>query len=500
MDQIGHLSWLDIGIIALVLVGVTVFGHRVSGQTKSREEFFRGGGSLPWWAVSSSIIATVISSVSFVSIPSAVFRPGGDLGYIQILLGLMVGKAVVAAWFVRPLYESKTISTTYDYISQRLDRKVGKLSMVIGIVITCITASVKLLTSAVVLQVITDLPLPTCVFAVVVAAVLWSWIAGVKTVIWTDFALFAVFALGSIFAAYWTFSAAPIPLPETLQLLDEKAKLALFDFSVDPSESYTLWAGLFGASFLSLASVGTQGALQRIKSCRSVKDAQKAYVVSGLFYFIAVSLIIVGLGLSVFYEFNPLAGDVLTSLETQPDRIFPYFIATEIPDGISGIFIAAIFAAGISTVDTHLAEVADVSISNVYAPFIRTDASESHYLFASRAMIATWGLFFGALAVFFSRFQAEGLLDLTFKLPNYVWGATLGTIVLARIGVGTWRVYLFGLACTFLTVWFLQHWNVSFFWWVPVSAAVMIGIVWPMSGEKAEWGGVKVIEQPTTSS
>jgi Na+/proline symporter len=324
--------------------------------------------------------------------------------------------------------------------------------------------------------VVTDWSLAVCVFWVVLFAIAWSALAGLKTVIWTDFLLFVIFTGGAVFSIAWTSGQLDMSFGEAFARLDGAAKLTLFDFSVDPGKSYTLWAGLIGGSLLSLAMAGSQGTMQRIRACRSAADARKAYLLSALFYLTPLCMLGVGLVLTLFYQEHPLSPEVAASLVTQPDRIFPHFIASEIPAGFSAIFIGAIFAAGISTLDTALTEMADITITNIYEPR-SPGRSEAHYLLASRFSLVFWGALYAAVALFFSRFSAEGLLDLTFKLPNYLNGALLGTILLARLGIGDVRTYATGFVAAMATVALMSYAGIGFFWWCPGSALVMIGVV-----------------------
>ena len=470
------LSAIDVTALLAAMLVVTIIGRALAGRVNTRRDFFEAGGSLPWWAVSSSIIATVVSSVTFISVPAAVFRDGGNLGYIQVLLGLMFGKLLTAWVFTRPYYLSSGVRTTYDYIGARVHPRVGRFSLGLGMALSVVNTAVKVLTTGLVLSVVTDWSLAVCVFWVVLFAILWSAIAGLKTVIWTDFLLFVIFTGGAVFSISWTSGQLEMSFGEAFARLDEAAKLTLFDLSLDPGKTYTLWAGLIGGSLLSLAMAGSQGTMQRIRACRSPEDARKAYVLSALFYLTPICMLGVGLVLTLFYQEHPMSSELTASLVSEPDRIFPYFIATEIPTGFSAIFIGAIFAAGISTLDTSLTEMADITITNIYEP--RTPGrSEAHYLLASRLSLFGWGALYGGVALFFSRFSAEGLLDLTFKLPNYLNGALLGTILLARLGIGDVRTYVSGFVAAAVTVAWMSYSGVGFFWWCPGSALVMIVVV-----------------------
>ena len=182
------------------MLAVTYVGHKLSGNIRDRKGFFQADGSMPWWAVSASIIATVVSSVTFISVPAAVFADGGNLTYFQVILGLAAGKIVVARLLARPFYESQGVATSYEYIAHRIDPATGEFSMYLGLLLNVINSGVKLLTAGLVLDVISGWGLAPCALFVMVVSVLWGSLAGIKTVIWTDFLLFGLFALGAGFA------------------------------------------------------------------------------------------------------------------------------------------------------------------------------------------------------------------------------------------------------------------------------------------------------------
>jgi SSS family transporter len=484
------LGAIDLAVIAAVMLGVTWMGHRLSGSITTRRDFFQADGTLPWWAVSASIIATLVSAVTFVSVPAAVFADGGNLTYFQVILGLAFGKIAVALLLARPFYESRSVNSTYEYIGARLDRTTGEFSMYLGLILNIINSGVKLLTASLVLDVITAWGLPACALFVVAVSVLWCVLAGIKTVIWTDFILFVLFSAGAVFAlCFMAFNLEQSPA-EALLWLDDQAKLVLFDFSTDPSVRYTIWAGVIGGVALNIAQGSTQGTWQRVKACRSVADARKAYGYAALFYVMHLVILGVGLALAVFYGERGVPESLGQALQESPDRIFPYFIVTEIPVGISGLFIAAIFAAAISTLDSALAESSDLTVTHIYGRYLRPVASERHYLVASRAFLVVWGGVFFGVALFFSRYSAEGLLDLTFRLPNYVYGAIFGSIVLARFGIGRFGSFAVGFLVACGLVAWLAHLEVAFFYWCPVAGVGMVLVVWAIERTRPEVSGV----------
>ena len=477
------------------MAAVTWMGHRLSGAIDSRRAFFQGDGALPWWAVSASILATLVSAVTFVSVPAAVFAPGGDLTYFQVVLGLALGKVAVGLVLARPFYESRGVATSYAYVGARLDPVSGEASMYLGLVLTIINAGVKLLTASLVLDVITGWGIPGCALFVVAVSVLWSALAGIKTVIWTDFLLFVLFGCGALFVLAFILLGVDVSVGDAVRSLDAQAKLVLFDFSTDPQRRYTIWAGVIGGIALNIAQGSTQGTWQRVRACRSVKEAVKAYNYAALFYLVHLVILAVGLALVVFYSEQVLPAHVLRSLADAPDRILPYFVLTELPVGLSGLLIAAIFAAAISTLDSALAEASDITVSHFYVRMAGTKVSERRYVLISRLLMGVWGVVFFCVAVFFARFRAEGLLDLTFKLPNYVYGVIFGCIVLARIGVGRWQTLAAGAAVALTLVYWMNLEQIAFFYWCPVAGVAMVATVMLLERRAPEWQGV--VSSPT---
>ena len=480
---------LDLLVVLAVMVAVTYLGHRLSGSITSRRGFFQADGSLPWWAVSASIIATVVSAVTFVSVPAAVFADGGDLTYFQVILGLAAGKVVVARLLARPFYLSQGVNTSYEYIGARIDARTGEFSMYLGLLLNLINSAVKLLTASLVLDVISGWGLPGCALFVVAVSMLWSALAGIKTVIWTDFLLFVLFSLGAVFALVFVSLNIQQSIPDAFVWLDEEAKLVLFDFDTDPTKRYTIWAGVVGAVGLSIAQASTQGTWQRVRACRSAEEAQKAFDVAALFYAVHVVILAVGLALAVFYGERGVAPELARQLVDSPDRIFPYFIVNELPVGVSGLFIAAIFAAAISTLDSALAESSDLTVNHIYQRLVPQQA-ESHYLLMSRLFMAVWGLLFFVAAMFFSRYQGVGLLELTFKLPNYFYGAIFASILLARYAIGRFSTIMLGFVLATMSVLLMSSYGIAFFYWCPVSGVLMVSVVWTLDRRGWEATGV----------
>ena len=162
------------------------------------------------------------------------------------------------------------------------------------------------------------------------------------------------------------------------------------------------------------------------------------------------------------------------------------------PVGLSGLFIAAIFAAAISTLDSSLTETSDLTVRHIYKRWINPDATENQSVQIARLSLMVWGMIFLGVSILFNRYSAEGLLNLTFQLPNYVYGSLLGTILLARFGIGRFRSFLVGFAASCVVVLLLIQYEVAFFYWCPLSGLTMYLIVWMLERSPLEKTGVVI--------
>ncbi len=467
----GLINWI---ILLLFLGGTTLIGHLNRGKTKSLRGFFLGDRNMPWWAVGGSLIATQASALTFISVPAAIYMQGGNLTYLQMTLGFALGNVFMARFFIRAYYEEE-IYSPYDFMEKRLGRNSSQLARFLFMAGAVMSQGVRLLSTALILSVVTGQPLVACVAVIGVFSMIWTIMGGITTVIWTDLVQFAIFTVGAVFALGWILNILPGGLSELFAIADEKAKLTLVDLSLDPRKTYTLWVGIFGCSFFQFGQDAIdQVSTQRLMCCKNPREARKALYFATTGVSLSWLMAAVGLGLVAFYTINPLPVAEGELISREADRIFPYFIVTEIPRGVSGIIIASLFAAGISTLDSALAALSQTFVSGIYRPHIRPDADENHYLWVSKAAVVVWAAILSLLAVFLHSFSSDGLLKLGLAVPGYVYGSLLGISLLALMGRGNWRGVAVGTVLSVASVLGLQRLGVSFFWWYPVAAIVQL--------------------------
>ena len=199
------LNWV---ILLVFLIGTTVLGERLKGKGEGLDSFFRGGKNLPWWAVTLSLIATKTSVATFIAVPAFVFSINGNLTYLQMTIGFGLGNLLMVFVLLKEYYEENVYSP-YEFIQNRLGVKVSQLSRAFFMVGATMSQGVRLLGTALVLSVITGQDTLVCIAIITGFAVIWSYMGGITTVVWTDAIQFVVFIFGALFALYFAIGDIP---------------------------------------------------------------------------------------------------------------------------------------------------------------------------------------------------------------------------------------------------------------------------------------------------
>jgi SSS family transporter len=468
--EFGLLNWI---VVACFLGFTTIVAERLKTKGDSINSFFRGGQNIPWWAVTASLIATKTSASTFIAVPAFIFAAGGDLTYLQATIGFALGVLIMMFVLLKEYYENNVYSP-YEFFEKRLGISVGNLTRGIYLVGTLLGQSVRLLVTAVVLSVVSGLDTSVCIGIIVLFSICWSMIGGISAVIWTDAILYLVFTFGAVIALLYALDAVPGGWKTVIEIADEHAKLTLIDLSTDPTK-ITLWAALIGVTFFEFASTAVdQTVTQRALTCKNFKEAQKAVGFSSITILTTWLMAGVALVIFAFYQLNPLEPTIAEQITSEPDRIFPYFVIDQLPAGISGLIIAAIFAAGISTLDSALTALSEVSVMGLGRRYISrlTQASEKVLIFWSRQFIAFWGVIIGSVAFAAIPLQGQGLLALGFKASGFVYGSLIAIAFLSLMRRGTFKGILIGTIAGSCVVVLLDFWNVNFFWWYPIGALI----------------------------
>jgi Na+/proline symporter len=519
----GHWTWLDWLILVGYFVLTTWIGHRLAGKQATIHDFFLGGRKLPWYAVAGSIVATEISAVTFVSVPFVVFS--GNFTYFQLaLVGNFLARIIVGFVLV-PAYYRREIYSPYDYMGNQLGSGVRTLTTALFSVSGVLAQSARVYLTAVVMELIlrrqlrevSDViglsPVTLSIWLIGLIAVLWTLMGGITTVIWTDLILFLVFLFGAVVALAVVSMEVPGGLGEIVRTGWRDGKFELWDTDLNPTKAFTVWTAAIASTWGGIGAYGTDQLMaQRMFCCKGPREARKAVIFSWLGVIVTLTVMLVGVGLYVYYGHYPLQGEALRAFNDKGDRIFPIFILTVIPPGLTGLIIAGVFAAAISSLDSILAALSQTTVSGFYLPLreralraakgdseadavgknlaspdappppaavARHDdaAEDRRTVRVSRVFIVVWGIVLCAMAQLaeVAANYYPSILELALAMAGYVGGALLAGFFLAFLplrinGAG----YLFSAPLAVLTVFALAWWQPWSHWVCWIGGLILL--------------------------
>ena len=479
---------VDWGVLIGYLVFCTALGHRMRGQQASIRDFFLGGKTLPWQAVSGSIIATELSGVTFIGVPAGLFAMEGNFTYLQWAIGSIMARIIVGYWFVKVYYE-REIYSSYDYMGNRLGKGAKTLATILFFIGSILAQSVRVLVAALPLKVVTGLPLGWCIVIIGLFAIGWTLMGGMRTVIWTDVMQFFLFTIGGIIALGYVIFSLPGGFGELWSTATDFNRTTTFDwtFGLRAELEFTMWVALLAVPFQNLTMFGVdQLCAQRIFCCGSPEAARKAIVFSSFGQVITFLMLMVGAALFVHYQNHPFnefeaavvfpATEEATSMQqmaeaplvtsgekvsnvrvpTDGDAVFPMWIVSILPMGLSGLLLAGVFAAAISSLDSILAALSQTTLSLIYHPE-RDDgvsADDPSLVKKSRFLVVGWGLILTGFTMMMLSVRKD--IPIAFGMTSYTVGPMLAIFLVAMIGKGSVRGLVIGTVLSFLIVMFVR--------------------------------------------
>ena len=319
---------------------------------------------MPWWALLGSIVATETSTATFLSVPGISFNPGGDLRFLQLALGFIVGRCLVAVWLL-PSYFRGEILSAYELLEIRFGVAAKRTASLLFLVARTLGDGLRLFLAALALEAAFGISLPLSVAVISGVTVVYTLFGGMRSVVWNDCLQFVVYIAGGLAALAMMVGRLPGGAGQLWEFAVANDKLRWFSGAWDLSDPYTIWAGLIGGACLSLGTHGTdQMMVQRYLAARSQRDAAKALVLSGLVVFVQFVLFLgIGVGLACFFAQFPPRVPIASG-----DKAFALFIVGQMPAGLVGLTLAAVFAAVMSTLASSLNSSAAVAINDFGPP------------------------------------------------------------------------------------------------------------------------------------
>ncbi|MFQ5742702.1 MAG: sodium:solute symporter [Acidobacteriota bacterium] len=435
------LNWAIVGAYFVITLWI---GRRTAGRQTSLDDYLLAGRHIPWWAASLSIVATETSTLTFVGVPGIAYA--GDLSFVQVAIGYLFGRAVVAVFLV-PGYFRGQINTAYEVLAERFGGRVQTLASAVFVVNRWLADGVRLFATALVVLALMPMPLPVAIVLVAGVTLIYTLRGGLRAVIWNDVFQQFIYMAGAVMAAGILLWRIPGGWQGAVQQLSPAGKLVWLNFSWDLSVPYTFWAGLIGGAVLTAATHGTdQMFVQRLLACGSLRESRLALVGSGFVVLAQMAFFLwIGSLLFAFYALFPPSRPFAS-----PDAVFPRFIAEQLPLGLGGLVIAAVFAAAMSTLSSSLNSLASATTVDFWErwrsdasrqPGPRSDATgkvageRSPAFRASHRFTVVWALALAAVAGL-ARFWGP-VLEAGLTITSVSFGGVLGIFVVGQTG---WRL------------------------------------------------------------
>ncbi len=420
MQSLHLLDWLVLALYAAIVVALGAMARRRQSNTT---EYFLGGRDLPWFLVGASILATAFSAASLLGGPGEAFENG--LLWLQLQIGDGLAFFVVAFLFI-PFYRGIKLRTAYEYLERRFGPAARTLATLLFQLQLVFRAGVLVYGPSLALATITGIDVQLAIVAVGIIAIVYTMLGGITAVVWTDALQLGVVLVGLGISAIAIAAAMPGGFRGAFEIAGEAGRLQILDPEAPWTSIRSLAGAIGGYGILALSVAGTnQQPVQRYLSCRSVPEAQRAAILGwGIGLVVMCVTLLTGALLFAFYQVH--AADLPAG--TTGDAVFPHFIVTQLPIGVAGLLVAAIFAAAMSSLDSALNSLATASVVDIYQRFFKRTESDAHYLRAAHLLTVFWGVLGIAAGIYVA--GRGGLLEMAVRYTNYFAGPVLGIFLL----------------------------------------------------------------------
>jgi solute:Na+ symporter, SSS family len=421
-----NLPVADLVVFIIITLGNVLFGASFYFKNKTSDQFTSGGGKLPSWVVGMSIFATFVSSISFLALPGKAYVSNWNALVFSFAIPIA---AIMAVKFFVPLYRGLGSISAYNYLEVRFGKWARVYASICYILTQMMRTGAILLLLALPLNALFGWNIKTIIIITGIAVTAYSMLGGIQAVVWTDAVQGIVLIVGALTCAIVLTFSMPEGPAQVFEIAAASNKFSLGSFGASLSES-TFWVVLIYGLFINLQNYGIdQNFVQRYMTTSSLKKAKSSALFGALLY-LPVSLIFFYIGTALFsyYTAQPDLLPAELKVAGAGDKVFPHFIVNGLPVGITGLLIAAIFAAGMSTVSTSVNSTATIILSDYYRRYFKnaTEKSAMKVLYISSVI-------FGALGIIIalSLVGVESVLDAWWSLASIFSGGMLGLFLLA---------------------------------------------------------------------
>lgn len=419
-----NFGWVNYSVLVIYFIAMIGMGVLFSKRMLSTHDFFKAGGRIPWWAAGISIFGTQLSAITFMAIPAKTYMT--NWLYIPTVLGPILFAPFVI-YCILPFYSRLNVTTAYEYLEFRFNVWVRLVCSVSFILLQLGRLSIVLLLPSIALSVVTGIDIYVCIILMGIVATLYTTLGGIEAVIWTDVVQVVVLLSAAILSFVLIAHNTEGGFSELLARAAAEEKLHMADWRFDLARAtvFVLFLqilGNFGGPY-----VNDQTVIQRYLTTRDEKAAARS-VWTGVAVTLPCSFLFFGLGTLLFLFYAEQPARLNPALES-PEMIFPWFIIYELPVGVSGLVIAGVFAAAMSSLDSSLNSIATAIVTDMYRRF-KMKATEKSCLQLAKAITVFFGIVATAVSLFMVTADIKSLWDQMFALVGLITGGLGGVFLL----------------------------------------------------------------------
>lgn len=467
----GQFTIVDWAVLAIYFMGSIALGAHFGRKQKNAEDYLLAGRKMSWLPVAISIMATNTSAVSYMGIAAYVFQKNVML-YMVIITLVLITPLVI--WLFVGFYYNLKVYTAYEYLEKRFSPQVRSIASVLFIVLRLCWLATMIYATSIALAEITGASLLLCALALGIGTSLYTVIGGMEGVIWTDVAQAVVFLSGILCMGAVVLVDFGWDIGQIYSIAEAAGRTRLFDFSLNPTVEVTFWSTLFGYSVINLASYGVdQVVLQRYFTAKDLATSRRSIIGNACIDApSSTALFLVAIGIFAYLQKHR---DILPP-DFNPDRVLPFFVITALPAGLSGLVIAGIMAATMSSVSSGINSITTASLVDFYQRYYRREASPAHYLNVSRYFSLFWGVVATLMALFVGRLGT--VLEISAKTNSFFTGILLGIFLLGILTLrANWQGTGLGALISLLIVIYVGTMTrTSFFWYAPLGLALTMSL------------------------
>ena len=478
-ESLNHFQFLDYAVFSVYLLASVLIGVVFVKEQKDIKSYFLAGQSMGYMVVGISILAALFSGISYLAAPSEIYTHG--IAFFFVTLSFFIATPIVSVIFLPFFYRSRFF-TAYQYLEERFSVQVRLLGSSLFIARVVVWLALATYAPALALEQVTGLPLWFSILCTGVLSTAYTTLGGMKAVIWTDVLQFFVLIGGQIVILIIAIPKIPGGLGGIYDIGLAAGKFDI-DFSLSLTTRVTFWGVLIGGTFLNLVQMATdQVSVQRYLTASSLKEARRSLWLKLVFLFPTL-LVFYGTGL-VLFAFYQTHGDPLAAGKiSSGDQILPHFVINELPVGLPGLLVAAIFAASMSTISAGINSLTSATIVDFYQRLWKgaKTASADRQLKLARMLTVFYGIVVVALA--FEVRKLGTLIEASNRIVGLVGGPLLGLFVLGMLvkranASGAVAGWITGVA-TLIVVAFDSR--ISFLWYALIGFLVTVGVGWAVS-------------------